>query len=232
MIVSRTNREEGAPGAEAGVRVFLVDQQPITRYGLAQLIDKQEDLQLCGVGRDTSRCVEEISVARPQVAVVDFNLAEGAGLEWVKQLLASFPDLPILTLSSHDERVYADRAVRVGARGYVMKNAGTQDFLQAIRDVSSGKIYLSGGIASQVLNRMVGTDSAEPSPPSRLTDRQLEILTMIGQGLGTRRIAERLGRSVKTIQAHRENIKQRLNLGGASELTQYAVRWLMSESGR
>lgn len=210
-----------------------MDDHPIVRQGLASLIDQQPDLQVCGEASDPQQAMQAVTECRPDIALVDISLGHVSGLELIKDLRSRAPDLPILVLSIHDEGFYAERALRAGAKGYVMKQEATEKVMTAIRKVLAGDVYVSETMAARMLTQFVGAPPSEgdESPIARLSDRELEIFTMIGRGLGTREIATKLFLSVKTVEAHREHIKDKLNLKSGTELMRHAVQYVLEATG-
>ncbi len=208
-------------------RIFVVDDHPMVRRGLAALIALEPDLELCGEAEDCLTATSEVARLRPDVVVTDISLRGASGLELIKNLRMSDPALPIVVLSVHDESVYAPRVLKAGARGYVMKQELAEKVIDAIRRVRAGGMYFSERVAGQMLNRAVqgGGDSGE-SPVSGLSDRELEVVTLIGEGLATREIALRLVVSVKTVETHRAHIKAKIRLRSATQLVQFCVRWV------
>jgi DNA-binding NarL/FixJ family response regulator len=189
-------------------KVFLVDDHPIVRQGLAQLIDREPDLMVVGQSDDAYAALRDMRAAAPDVALVDISLKDADGIELVKELQAQGSTFPVLVLSMHDEEVYAERALRAGAKGYVMKQEPPATLLAALRAVLKGAIHVSPKMGATLLHRMVGARQASAANPmDRLTDRELEIFRMIGAGLNVRDIAEKLCLSPKTVEAHREHIK-------------------------
>jgi len=214
--------EEPPPGKR---RVFLVDDHPIVRKGLAQLIDGEVDLTVIGQGEEAYQALRDIKQAKPDLVIVDVSLKDSDGIELLKEIKAQTPELPVLVLSMHDESLYAERALRAGAGGYVMKQEAPQTLLAAVRAVLSGQVYVSPKMGATLLQRMVGGRKKNGGLPlDRLTDRELEIFRMIGGGKSIKEIAEKLFLSVKTIEAHREHIKQKLNIKSSAELLRYAIR--------
>jgi len=208
-------------------KILIVDDHPIVREGLIRLIQRQGDLEVCAEAETAADTLRLIRQHQPDLAIVDLALKDRNGLDLVKDLKSHFAKLPILMLSMHDESLYAERALRAGALGYVMKQEATETVILAIRRVLAGQIYLSEKISSRLLGTFVsGTDSGTGSSYDRLSDRELEVFELIGQGLGTRQIAEKLHLSVKTIEAYREHIKEKLKLQNASELTLHAFHWI------
>ncbi len=212
------------------VKILLVDDHPIVRQGLAELIEQEEDLVICGEAQSGFEALQAIAAAKPDLAIVDISLQGTNGLELIKQIKAGHSDVPVLVLSMHDETLYAERALRAGARGYVMKEEATARLITAIRRVLSGEIYLSERMSARLLSRFVdGAPQIGGSPMERLSDRELEVFELIGRGLGTRRIAEELHLSVKTIESHREHIKEKLKLDSSQELMRHAMQWVQFE---
>jgi DNA-binding NarL/FixJ family response regulator len=207
-----------------------VDDHPIVLEGLKQLIDQQPDLNVCGELADGRATLQTVERLKPDLAIIDISLKAVNGLDVIKALKAEYPNLPVLALSMHDEMLYAERALRAGASGYVMKQEATKNLLNAVRWILGGAIYLSERVTSKLLARMANLKSGgTASALEELSDRELEVFQLIGQGASTRRIAERLGLSIKTIESHRENIKKKLKLQDAAELVQYAVSWYQSD---
>jgi len=213
------------PG-EGQAKVLLVEDQAVVRLGIAQLIAQQPDLTVCAQLEDAPEAIEAIAASSPDVAVVDLTLKTSDGLELVKNIRAQYPKLPVLVLSGHSESIYAELALRAGAKGYVMKNEPLSHILAAIRRVLSGGVYLSEPMTAKFLQQQVADQAApESSPLQRLTDRERQVLHLIGQWQSTRQIALSLHLSIKTVEHYREKIKEKLNLASAAELVQYAVRW-------
>ncbi|MBV8215649.1 MAG: response regulator transcription factor [Verrucomicrobia bacterium] len=206
-------------------RVLIVDDHPITRAGLAQLINHQPDLEVCAEADTASNALAALNGYKPDLVVVDITLPDKSGLELIKDITALRPGLPILVISMHDESLYAERALRAGARGYITKREGGRKLTQAIRTVAGGKIYLSEGMAGQILEVFSGGYRAR-SPIQRLSDREFEVFELIGEGLPTNEIATKLHLSAKTVKAHRANIKRKLNLKTITELISFAARWI------
>jgi DNA-binding NarL/FixJ family response regulator len=214
-------------------RIFLVDDHPLVREWLTNLINQQPDLTVCGETDSAPRALEAIALARPDVAIVDLSLKDSSGFDLIKSLKQSETGAAILVLSMHEEAHYAERALRAGARGYVMKRETTKKVVNAIRRVLEGKLYLSETIAEAMTVRLVsGTANEGSLPVGQLSDRELEVFEMLGRGLGTRQIAENLRVSVKTVQAYCARIKDKLNVGSATELLREAIRWNESRQQR
>jgi DNA-binding NarL/FixJ family response regulator len=211
-------------------KVMIVDDHPFMRSGLAQLIDRQPDLQVCGEAGNPLEAQRELGRCRPDLIITDMTMPGRSGLEFIKDLLAINPDLPILVISMHDEAIYAERALRAGARGYMMKEAGGDNLLAAIRQILRGDIYVSARMSARILENL---SSRKPrgseSPIQKLTDREFEIFQLIGNGRNTRDIAAQLNLSSKTIDVHRSNIRDKLQLSDSTALVRHAVRWVESE---
>jgi len=221
---SQTQAPAAAPAPDRK-RLFLVDDHPIVRQGLAQLIDNEPDLTVCGQGEDVYTSLRAIRQDKPDLCLVDVSLKDSDGIELLKEIKAMDPDLPVLILSMHDEGLYAERALRAGARGYIMKQEAPTTLLAAIRKVLRGEVYVSENLGATLLRRMVSGKKKEAElPMDRLTDRELEIFSLIGAGNTVREIAEKLFLSTKTVEAHREHIKQKLNLKSSADLMRFAIR--------
>jgi DNA-binding NarL/FixJ family response regulator len=209
--------------------VFLVDDHPMVRERLTQLIDQQPDLQVCGEAGDVPEAILAIEARRPDIVILDLTLRSSSGLELIKDFKARGVGLPILVLSMHEESLYAERVLRAGAQGYVSKQESSHHILTAIRTVLAGRIHVSPEISSSLMKRMVGAaPKAEPSPVASLADRELEVFQRIGQGQSTRKIAENLGLSVKTVESYRARIKEKLRLDDGVQLLKRALQWVES----
>ncbi len=219
-------RQEGLN--ERRRKVMVVDDHPIVHEGLADLINKEKDLVVCGWGQDIPQAIKTLKEVNPDVVTVDISLGDANGLELIKSIKARFPGMPVLVLSMHQESFYAERALRAGARGYITKQEATKNIILAIRKVLDGGVYLSEAMKDKLLYTVVGYPNAEggASPIDRLTDRELEVFGLLGEGRGTREIAERLCLSVKTVGTHRARIKTKLHLKSSSELLQQAFAWV------
>lgn len=212
-------------------RVFLVDDHPLVREWLTNLIEQQPDLTVCGEATCAKQAREAITLAKPNVAIVDISLEDSSGIELIKDLKQCCPDVTILVLSMHEESHYAERALRAGARGYIMKRETATKVITALRQVLEGKLYVSQNVAAAMAEQFVaGKTLVTGSPVEQLSDRELEVFELLGNGRGTRQIAEALGVSIKTVQAHCARIKEKLNLASASELIREAVRWRETSS--
>lgn len=218
---------------QAPAKVLIVDDHPIVREGLAELINREKDLAVCGQADSGHRGFEAIEALAPDVAIIDLSLEDINGLTLIKNLRNRGFTLPVLVLSMHEESLYAERALRAGAQGYIMKREAPTRVITAIRKVLGGEVYLSDSLAARVMQRIVGAPSQSgTSPVSRLSDRELEVYAFIGQGLKTREIAAKLNLSVKTIETYREHIKEKIGLRNATELVQSAIKWVHLESAR
>lgn len=210
-------------------RVLLIDDHPILRKGLAELINQEPDLMVCGEAEEAPKAFEAVGSLNPDVAVVDISLKGGNGLELIKNVKARYPDLPLLVLSMHDETLYAERALRAGSLGYIMKEEAIEKVLTAIRHVIAGEIFLSDRMKARLINQLVGGRIKQGgSSIDSLSDRELEVFRLIGEGRGTRQIAEELRLSVRTVEAYREYIKDKLNLKNGTELVQHAFQYVHS----
>jgi DNA-binding NarL/FixJ family response regulator len=206
-------------------RIFLIDDHPLVREWLTQLIDQQPDLVVCGEAETAPAALEALATAGVDLAVVDLSLKDSSGLELIKSLQRLEPAVPVLVLSMHDETLYAERAFRAGARGYVNKRESAQKVVEAVRRLLEGKLYVSEKAAEVLAGQTLR--GASPGRPAieRLSDRELEVFQKLGQGIGTRQIAEDFCVSIKTVQAYCARIKEKLNVGSATELLREAVRW-------
>src|SRR5450432_2363219 len=208
--------------------VLLIDDHPIVRQGLSQLINQEPDLFVSAEAASAREAISSLTKQTPDVAIVDISLEDRSGIELIKDLRNIDPNLPILALSMHDEALYAERALRAGAKGYIMKQEATEQVMNAIRRVLDGQIYVSEKMSARLLDQFVGVKPGEDeSPLGRLSDRELEIFSMIGRGLGTREIANKLFLSIKTVEAHREHIKEKLKLKSGTELMRMAVQYAL-----
>jgi len=213
-------------------RIFLVDDHPVTREGLARLINHEADLQVCGEAGTAAKALPQIEALKPDLVVIDVSLTAGAsGLELIKDLVARHSRLLMLALSTHDEALYAERALRAGAKGYVMKQEPTEHVMQAIRKILAGEVYLSKAMNARMLHKLTEAHAAPlASEIEQLSDRELEVYRLLGQGRGTRQIAEELHLSMSTVETYRTHIKEKLRLGSAPELVRHAVEWVHSQA--
>jgi DNA-binding NarL/FixJ family response regulator len=225
-------RSQKTTAPKSKQRIFLVDDHPITREGLARLINHERDMEVCGQANTAAKAVTDIEPMKPDLVVVDVSLTTGAsGLELIKDLVARHPRLRMLALSTHDEALYAERALRAGAKGYVMKQEPTEKVMAAIRQVLDGGIFLSDAMKDRLLRKITQSGSApSASEIERLSDRELEVYRLIGQGRGTRQIADELHLSMSTVETYRTHIKEKLHLASAPELVRRAVEWVHSQA--
>ena len=211
------------------VTFLVVDDHPVFRQGLVALIRSSERYEVCGEAGSASEALEALQRAVPDIALVDISLVGQNGLDLVRTLKAAHPSMLILIISMHDEVVYAERALKAGARGYVMKQEAASVMLDAIRTVLSGKIYVSAAMRDRLLETMFNRREETEAPSvERLSDRELEVLERIGQGYGAAEIAKMLNLSVKTVNAYRDHIKEKLRVDGAGDLRRFAVKWVQS----
>jgi DNA-binding NarL/FixJ family response regulator len=207
-------------------RVLIVDDHPIVRQGLCRIMDNEDDLVVCGeaeTARDARSAIKELN---PDVMIADISLKLSDGIELVRDVRAHHPHLPILVLSMHDETIYAERMLSAGANGYIMKQAASEQFLVALRRVLDGGIYVSEAVGNNMIQKFAaGGSYISANPIDRLSNRELQILHMIGKGMSTRETAESLNLSIKTVESHRQRIKRKLNLHTGTQLVQYAVNW-------
>lgn len=220
---------ESPLSAQARHTIFIVDDHPVVRTGLALLINREPDLSVCGDAEDAASAIRKIEATNPRLAIVDLSINGPDGLDLLKDLRTKWPRLPVLILSMLDESLYAERALRAGANGYIMKQEATEQVLVAIRRILEGEIYVSERMASRMLRRFVGgAAEAVRSPVADLTDRELEVFRLIGEGQSTRQIAEHLRISVKTVESYQAHIKDKLALKNGRELMQRAIQWIIS----
>jgi DNA-binding NarL/FixJ family response regulator len=213
-------------------RVIVVDDHPIVRQGLAQMINREPDLLVCGEAEEARSALQLISSLQPDIVVIDISLNGPGGLEILKTIRQTDPKLRVLILSMHDEMVYAERSLRAGANGYIMKQEATELVLVALRRILGGEVYVSNRVANRMLRQLVGgAATAGKSTVDDLTDRELEVFRLIGEGHGTRQISDELHLSVKTVETYQSHIKEKMGLRNARELVQYAIQWVISENG-
>ena len=219
------------PRPPAKRSILIVDDHPVLRRGLASLIGSQPDLAVCGEAGSCQAALKAIRESPPDLAIVDLALAGSDGLDLIKEMKTRHPEIPALVLSMHDEAVYAERSLRAGARGYLSKQQLDETVLVAIRRLLAGETYMSEEVAARLAAKFIaGHAPGNDSPMEALSDRELQVFRLIGQGRSTRRIAESLHLSIKTIESHREHIKRKLNLETAAELAWRATQWV--ETGR
>jgi DNA-binding NarL/FixJ family response regulator len=211
------------PGIQAR-SVLIVDDHPIVRQGLSQLINAEDDLEVCGNVATVEEALQSLGESYPDVVIVDLSLAHSDGLELIKEIRSETRHLPVLVLSMHDENMYAERLLSAGANGYIMKQAAADQLLIALRRVLAGGVYVSEQLGSSMIERIAGNDPKRKSNPiERLSNRELQVLNLIGRGKTTREVAENLALSVKTVESHRQRIKKKLNLQTSAQLVQFAV---------
>jgi DNA-binding NarL/FixJ family response regulator len=207
-------------------RIFLVDDHPLVREWLTNLINQQPDLMVCGETDRAPQALQAIAAASPDVAIVDLSLKDSSGIELIKDLKESQPGLAVLVLSMHEESHYAERALRAGAKGYIMKRETSKRVIEAVRRVLEGKLYVSQTITESMTTRLLeGRPVNTSTPVELLSDRELEVFEMLGRGIGTRQIGETLGVSVKTVQAYCARITDKMNLDSGTQLLREAIRW-------
>jgi len=226
----QTTDAKAAEAKDNRKRILLVDDHAVVRFGIAQLINRQADLVVCGEQEDARKALDAITKLQPDLVIADLSLKDSSGLELIRNIKAQFPKIPMLVVSIHDETVYAEIAFRAGALGYLMKQEALEKIVTAIRRVMAGSVYVSDSLAAKMLQQQVrgNTDVQQPAIKS-LSDREVEVFHLIGQWKKTKEIAGELHLSVKTVEYYREQIKRKLNLKDASELTQYATAWVQRE---
>ena len=218
-------------GPVKAAKILLVDDHPMMREGLRQIIGCESDLVVCGEAENSFQCLELVKKLTPDLVLADITLPDKSGLELIKDIHAMHPKMAVLVISLHDETLYAERVLRAGGRGYIMKHEGGKKIMQAIRQVLSGQISVSEQMSAKILEIFSGRRTeANSSPVENLTDREFEVFRYIGDGLSTKRIAEQMRISTKTVEVHRMNVKAKLNLKTMPELIRYAVRWIESQS--
>ncbi|MGO9519032.1 MAG: response regulator transcription factor [Candidatus Korobacteraceae bacterium] len=223
-----TKRQETVETSK--LRVFVVDDHPIVRQGLAQMINREPDLTVCGEAEQAASALQAIVSERPDILILDISLGGPDGLELLKNVRMRYPALPVLILSMHDESIYAERALRAGANGYIMKHEAAERVLVAVRQILNREIYVSERVANRILHHYIsGTSTVKQSPLADLSDRELEVFRLIGEGHSTRTIADELHLSVKTVESYQAHIKDKLSLKNGRELVQHAIQWVMNE---
>ncbi|HRI12766.1 MAG TPA: response regulator transcription factor [Verrucomicrobiota bacterium] len=212
-------------------RIVLVDDHPMTREGLAANIDRQYDLEVCGEAGNPAEAISLLARSKPDLVVTDMTMPGRSGIEFIKDLHAMRPELPILVLSMHDEMLYAERALRAGARGYLMKDAGSAKVLEVIRLVLNGQSYVSPAMSARLLDAVTGRrPRGSNSPIEKLSDREFEVFRLLGSGQSTKEVAKALHLSPKTVDVHRSRIKEKLGLRDATSLLHHAVRWVETQA--
>jgi len=217
--------------AQVKRRILLVDDHPMTREGLAAIINRQADLEVCGEANNPAEAMSALSKLKPDLMVTDMTMPGRSGIEFIKDVRAVLPHLSILVLSMHDEMLYAERALRAGARGYLMKDAGSAKVLEAIRVILSGQSYVSPAMSARLLDAVTGRrPRGSTSPIENLSDREFEVFRLLGCGKSTKEVAKALNLSPKTVDVHRSRIKKKLQIKDATSLLHHAVRWVETEA--
>src|SRR5437588_1556016 len=230
MKTATSTKEKPKPATEKPKRIVIVDDHPLFRKGLEQLINSSDNaFTICGEAGDAAEGMTTIRQLKPELVIVDLSLPGANGIELVKNIRAEFPKLPVLILSMHDESLYALRALRAGGQGYVMKQEATENVITAIREVLAGRPYLSSEMSAKLITNFA-SGSAQANPTDKLSDRELEILELIGKGRDVREIAKALHISAKTVETHRAHIKEKLNLKNARQVTRFAVQWIEGQA--
>jgi DNA-binding NarL/FixJ family response regulator len=223
----------GAKAAVKKTRVLIVDDHPMTRAGLVHVINHQPDLTVCGEAESAAQALDILDSSRPDLLLIDITLPGKSGLELIKDVKAMRPELLMLVISMHDESLYADRVLRAGARGYITKHEGGEKLMEAIRHVLRGKIYVSESMSAHILEIFSGGQTGlDRSSIEKLSDREFEVFEALGEGLSSQRIAKKLHLSAKTVDAHRANIKTKLQIKTTAELIAYAARWTAHRAHR
>ncbi|MCU0608671.1 MAG: response regulator transcription factor [Chitinispirillaceae bacterium] len=209
-------------------RVLIVDDHPISRLGLTQLINQEQDFTVCGSAEDTPGVIKAIEEQKPDIVIMDISLKQENGIGILKTIKKSYPSIKTLMVSMHDEALYAERALRAGALGYVMKQDAIENITRALRTIRSGTVFVSAAVQATMIQSYIGGPASAPAPrvEALLSDRELEVFKLIGDGFATRQIAEKLCLSSKTVETHRANIKDKLKISDAPALTTYAVQWM------
>ncbi|HEX4125148.1 MAG TPA: response regulator transcription factor [Tepidisphaeraceae bacterium] len=222
----------GTSASSPKAKILLVDDHPIVRQGLANLIDATADLRVSGEASSAAEALAAIAADPPDVAVIDISLEDRNGVELIKDIVARHPAVKCLALSMYDESMYAMRVLKAGGRGYIMKQTVAKHIVSAIHRVRAGHTYVSDQMATRLVDQMVLPAGGHPPPMAEITDRELEILTLLGRGQSTRAIADMLFLSIKTVEAHRERIKEKLKLKSGTELLRYAVQYTLDHPGK
>jgi DNA-binding NarL/FixJ family response regulator len=221
-------QEKQQPAGRQKTKVFIVDDHPLVRERLAEVINHERDLTVCGEAEDRHHALQGIQATKPDLAIVDLALKDSHGLDLIKDLEVHCPNVLVLVLSMHEESLYAERVIRAGARGFITKQQASQNILQAIRRVLAGEVYLSDQMAGQIVSKIAGHPRPGGLPIDMLSDRELQVLELIGAGYATDQIAEQLHLDVRTIETYRARIKEKLNLPDAAGLLQTAIQWVQS----
>lgn len=224
------SRSTPSQPASSRKRIMIVDDHPFMRAGLAQLIDRQADMGVVDEAGNPAEALQILEKRQPDLVLTDITMPGRSGADFIKDLLALHPGLPVLVISMHDETIYAERMLRAGARGYIMKEAGGEALLAALRQVLGGQIYLSAKLSARLLEGLAGAKPrGSNSPIAKLSDREFEVFQQIGQGKGTQEIAAQLHLSPKTVDVHRANIKAKLGIADGTALVRHAVRWVETQ---
>ncbi|MBI4660366.1 MAG: response regulator transcription factor [Verrucomicrobia bacterium] len=231
MSAKKPNPNSSLSAGVKKTKVLLVDDHPIVREGLVRVLERESDLEVTGQAGSVREALEQIEQARPDFAIVDISLAGRNGIELIKQMRLQCPQLPILVHSMHEESVYAERALRAGASGYLMKQEAPEKLVQAIRTIMQGEICLNRTAVRQLVHRLAaGAQTEETTPLLSLTEREFAVFRLIGQGHGSAQVAEALSMGKKTVQVHREHIKRKLGLKDGTSLVHFAIQWMESQS--
>jgi len=215
---------------EKQVRVLIVDDHPFMRRGLAQTINDMEDMTVCGEASDKAEGLQKVEELTPDLVTIDISLGDGSGIELIKEIKSRWPNTKMLVSSMHDESLFAERAIRAGALGFVNKGESSEIFMDALRKVKDGNTYLSSRMTDYILNQFVNSpEEPRKSRIDSLSDREIEVFELIGRGMITKQIAAKLELSPKTVETYREHIKMKLNLANGTELTRHAVQWVLEQ---
>ena len=218
------------PKRDPAKRIVIIDDHPLFRKGLEQLIASNEGFAVCGEGANAAEGLSILRKLKPDLAIVDVSLPGANGIELIKNIRAEFPKLPVLVLSMHDESLYALRSIRAGAQGYVMKQEALENVVRALHEIMDGRPYLSPTMSAKLITKFAsGSENGKANPTDKLSDRELEILQLIGKGHEVRDIATELHLSPKTVETHRAHIKEKLNLANARQVARYAVQWVAEQ---
>jgi DNA-binding NarL/FixJ family response regulator len=216
----------------ANKRVLVVDDHPMTRYGIVQLLQREAGLEVCGESDTAMQALEMVSTLKPDLVVTDLSMPGKHGLEFIKDMRVMHPEVPVLVISMHDEALYADRVLKAGGRGYVMKHAGGEELLEAVHRVLEGHVYLGEEMTKETLNALARPEAKRAeSVVGQLTDREFQVFQCLGQGMTSRQIGDQLHMSVKTVETHRRHLREKLNVQTGPALIQFAVRWVGAQQG-
>lgn len=224
---------DGASASVTKRRILLVDDHPLTSEGLAAVINREPDLEVCGMACNPAEAISALGRLKPDLMVTDMTMPGRSGIEFLKDVHAMMPELPILVLSMHDEMLFAERALRAGAQGYVMKDAGSAKVREVIRQILNGQSYVSPQMSARLLDAVTGRrPRGSNSPIEKLSDREFEVFRLLGSGKSTKEVARALNLSPKTVDVHRSRIKEKLQLKDASSLIHHAVRWVETQASQ